>query len=188
MFETAIGWCGIAWGVRGIVGVQLPEAGERETRTRMLRRYHGAREDVPPAVTQHVIDGMVALLRGEPVDFSSVALDLDGVPAFHRRVYEVVRTIATGATLTYGEIARQLDAPGTAQTVGHALGKNPVPIIVPCHRVLAAGGKSGGFSAPGGVATKLRMLAIERAGHVTPAAGQPAPDQLELGPLGVSSR
>ena len=108
------------------------------------------------------IDDIVALTRGERRDLSLIALDMEGVPDFNRRVYEVARTIAPGTTLTYGAIAKELGAPD-ARGVGEALGQNPIPIIVPCHRVVAAGRKSGGFSAPGGVATKLRLLAIEGA-------------------------
>lgn len=163
LFDTAIGSCAIAWGGRGILGVQLPEGDETRTRARMRRRFPTTRETSPPADVRRAIDGIVALLSGEAVDFSAVALDMERVPAFHRRVYEVARTIGCGATLTYGEIAKRLGVPAEAREVGEALGRNPFPIIVPCHRVLAAGGKLGGFSAPGGVGTKLRLLAIEGA-------------------------
>ena len=164
LFDTAIGSCAIAWSGRGVVGVQLPEGTEAKTRARMRRRYSGAHETSPPTDVQRVVDGIVALLRGEAVDFSTVALDMDRVPEFHRRVYAVARTIACGATLTYGEITKRLGAPGeAAPDVGQALGRNPFPIIVPCHRVLAAGGKLGGFSARGGVTTKFRLLSIEGA-------------------------
>jgi methylated-DNA-[protein]-cysteine S-methyltransferase len=163
LFDTAIGSCAIAWGERGLLGVQLPEADATRTRARMRRRFPGARETTPPAQAQRAIDGIVALIGGEAVDFSGVALDMEQLSAFPRRVYEVVRTIPCGATLTYGEIAKRLGAPAEARDVGEAMGRNPFPIIVPCHRVLAAGGKLGGFSAPGGVATKRRLLAIEGA-------------------------
>ena len=163
LFDTVIGRCGIAWGARGITGVQLPEASEARTRARLLRRYPHAREAPPPADVRRVIDGIVSLLRGEARDLSAAALDMDGVPEFDRRVYEVARDIAPGATLSYGEIAARLGERGLARDVGQALGRNPFPIIVPCHRVLAAGGKAGGFSANGGVTTKLRLLTIERA-------------------------
>jgi methylated-DNA-[protein]-cysteine S-methyltransferase len=109
------------------------------------------------------IDGIVALLAGEGADLSAIALDLEGVPAFNRRVYAIARTIPPGRTLTYGEIAARLDAPDEARAVGQALGENPFPPVVPCHRVVAAGHKTGGFSANGGVDTKLRLLAIEGA-------------------------
>jgi methylated-DNA-[protein]-cysteine S-methyltransferase len=143
--------------------VQLPEGDAARTRTRMRRRFPSARESSPPAQVQHAIDSVVALIAGAAIDFSGVALDMERVPAFHRRVYEVARTISCGATLTYGDIAKRLGVPAEAREVGEALGRNPFPIIVPCHRVLAAGGKLGGFSARGGVATKRRLLAIEGA-------------------------
>jgi methylated-DNA-[protein]-cysteine S-methyltransferase len=112
---------------------------------------------------QDAIEGIISLLRGERHDLSAIALDMDGLPSFDRRVYEVARTIAPGATLSYGEISARLGARDLAREVGQALGRNPFPIIVPCHRVLAAGGKAGGFSANGGITTKLRLLTIERA-------------------------
>jgi methylated-DNA-[protein]-cysteine S-methyltransferase len=163
LFDTAIGACGIAWRERGLVGVQLPEASEARTRARLRRRFPDVRESPPPPSVQRAIEGMVALLRGEAIDLSGVALDMAGVPPFDRRVYEVARTIPAGATLAYGDIAARLGAPGEARAVGQALGQNPFPLVVPCHRVLAAGGKVGGFSANGGIATKLRLLSIERA-------------------------
>jgi methylated-DNA-[protein]-cysteine S-methyltransferase len=163
LFDTGIGRCGIAWSDRGIAAVQLPEASELKTRARLLRRCPGARDARPPADVQCAIDGIVALLRGEASDLTAVALDMDDVGSLARRVYEIARTIVPGATLTYGEIAARLGDRGLARDVGQALGQNPFPLIVPCHRVLAAGGKVGGFSANGGVATKLRLLSIEGA-------------------------
>ena len=161
LFDTAIGRCGIAWGGQGVVAVHLPEAHELKTRARLLKRCPDAGEASPPPDVQRAIDGIVALLRGEAVDFSTVALDLADVELFERSVYEIARTIAPGATMTYGEIATRLGDRSLARDVGQALGRNPFPLIVPCHRVLAAGGKVGGFSANGGVTTKLKMLAIE---------------------------
>jgi methylated-DNA-[protein]-cysteine S-methyltransferase len=163
LFETAIGPCGIAWGERGVVGVQLPERSEARTRARLRRRFPEAREAPPPPHVQCAIEGIAALLEGERRDLADVDLDMAGVPAFERGVYEVARAIAPGATLTYGEIAARLGAPGEARAVGEALGQNPFPLVVPCHRVLAANGRIGGFSANGGIATKLRLLSIERA-------------------------
>src|SRR5262245_51558543 len=147
LFETAIGACGIAWGGRGVVGVQLPEASEARTRARMRRRFPEAREASPPPEVQRAIEGIVALLGGEARDLSAIALDMAGVEAFARRVYEVARGIPPGATLTYGEIGARLGMQGDVRAVGEALGQNPFPLVVPCHRVLAAGGKVGGFSA-----------------------------------------
>lgn len=163
LFDTAIGRCGIAWGVGGVVAVQLPEAREPETRARLLQRFPDARESPPPPDVQRALDGIVSLLLGEASDLSAVALDMDRVPPFHRRVYEVARTIPMGATLSYGDLALRLGAPGSARAVGQALGRNPFAIVVPCHRVLAARGKVGGFSAAGGITTKLRLLSIEGA-------------------------
>lgn len=163
LFETAIGRCGIAWGRGGLVGVQLPEARERGTRDRLARRFPDARETAAPPEVQRAIEGITALLRGEKRDLSSVALDMDHLAPFQRRVYELARAIPAGSTLCYGEIAARLGAPGSARAVGQALGRNPFAIVVPCHRVLAAGGRVGGFSANGGITTKLRLLAIEGA-------------------------
>ena len=163
LFDTQIGPCGIAWGDRGVIAVQLPEGDEAKTRARLLRRCPHAREAAPPAAVQDAIEGIISLLRGERRDLSAIALDMDGLPSFDRRVYEVARTIAPGATLSYGEVSARLGARDLAREVGQALGRNPFPIIVPCHRVLAAGGKAGGFSANGGITTKLRLLTIERA-------------------------
>ncbi len=163
LFETAIGPCAIVWNARGIAGVQLPEADAEATRRRVLRRFTGAREAAPPADVQQTIDGITALLHGERRDLRDAKLDLAGAPEFNRRVYDIARTIPPGATLTYGEIAERLGDRMLAREVGVALGQNPIPLIVPCHRVLAAGGKAGGFSASGGVVTKLRLLTIEGA-------------------------
>jgi methylated-DNA-[protein]-cysteine S-methyltransferase len=163
LFDTPIGRCGIAWGERGILGVQLPEHGDAETRARLLRSCPGASEAPPPPAVRRAIEAILALLRGGAGDLSEIALDMAGVPPFHRRVYETARAIPPGATLSYGEMAARLGSPGAARAVGQALGRNPFPIIVPCHRVLAAGGRIGGFSANGGTATKLRLLALEGA-------------------------
>jgi methylated-DNA-[protein]-cysteine S-methyltransferase len=163
LFETAIGRCGIAWGPRGIVGIQLPEADELDTRARMRARFPDANDEAPPTEVQRAIDDIAGLLAGAPIDLSAVKLDMDRVPPFERRVYEAARAIPPGATLSYGEIAAHVGSPGAARAVGRALGRNPFVIVVPCHRVMAARGKVGGFSARGGPSTKLRLLAIERA-------------------------
>src|SRR5260370_6679011 len=147
LFDTDIGRCGIAWGARGIIGVQLPEAGEARTRARLARRYPHAREAPPPAEVRRVIDRIVSLLGGQASDLSAAALDMDGVPEFDRPVYRVALAIAPGATLSYGEIAARLGERGLARDGGQALGRNPFPIILPCHRVLAAGGNAGGVAA-----------------------------------------
>lgn len=163
LFDTAIGRCGIAWNGSRVAGVQLPEANELKTRARLARRCPLAREALPPPDVQHAVDGIVALLRGAASDLSTIVLDMEHLPEFDRRVYEVARAVPAGATVSYGEIAMRLGGRDLARDVGQALGRNPFPLIVPCHRVLAAGGKAGGFSANGGVTTKLRLLSIERA-------------------------
>jgi len=163
IFEAAIGTCAIVWSAAGIVGVQLPETTEIATRARLQRRFPDADETVPPPFVQRAIEAIVALLRGEARELRDVPLDLEGVPEFNKRVYDIARTIPPGRTMTYGEIAKALGDRLLARAVGQALGHNPVPLIVPCHRVVAASGKSGGFSAGGGVVTKLRLLTIEGA-------------------------
>jgi methylated-DNA-[protein]-cysteine S-methyltransferase len=168
LFDTAIGRCGIAWSPRGIVALQLPEATPAATRARLQRHCPEAIEAEPDGSVRDAIAAIVALLGGEPCDLASIDLDMSGVPEFHRRVYAIARAIPPGRTLTYGEIAARLGEPGAARAVGRALGRNPFAIIVPCHRVVAAGGKLGGFSANGGAATKRRILAIEGAGRDEP--------------------
>ena len=163
IFDTPIGACGVIWGERGITGVQLPMGSEEKTRNRIHQRNGDIPEGTPPEEVQHAIKGMVELLAGKPNALDDVVLDLDGVPEFNRGVYDIARKIPPGQTLTYGDIARKLGGVELSRDVGQALGRNPCPIVVPCHRVLAAGQKPGGFSANGGVVTKLRMLAIEGA-------------------------
>jgi methylated-DNA-[protein]-cysteine S-methyltransferase len=163
LFETTIGRCAIVWSERGISGVQFPEGSEQATRNRLQRRFPNAREAVAPPAVRHTIAEITALLAGERRDLSDAVLDCAAVPDFNRRVYDVARAIPPGSTLSYGEVAERLGDRGLAREVAQALGQNPFPIIVPCHRVMAAGGKTGGFSAPGGVRTKLKLLSIERA-------------------------
>jgi methylated-DNA-[protein]-cysteine S-methyltransferase len=163
LFDTAIGPCGIAWSERGVLAVRFAEGDEKKTREKLLRRVPGATEAAPTPAIQHAIDGVVALLRGELRDLRDIVIDDANVPEFNRKVYAVARQIPPGHTMTYGEIAERLGDKLLARDVGQALGENPTPIIMPCHRVLAAAGKTGGFSAPGGVATKLQLLSIENA-------------------------
>jgi methylated-DNA-[protein]-cysteine S-methyltransferase len=163
LFDTRIGLCAITWGPRGINGTQLPMGGEHKIRTRISQRHADATEAEPTPEVQEAIDRMTKLLAGEPDDLTDIALDLDGVPEFNRGVYAIARAIPPGKTVTYGDIARQLGGVQLSRDVGQALGRNPCPIVVPCHRVLAAGNKPGGFSANGGVVTKLKMLEIEGA-------------------------
>jgi methylated-DNA-[protein]-cysteine S-methyltransferase len=163
VFDTTIGRCGIAWGDFGVLSVQLAEAREIETRRRMLRQYPDARELRPPLNVELAIDGIVALLRGQPADFSDVTLDLHGVAPFNCRVYEFARSIPRGETLTFAEFAKRLGASGAAHAVGQAIGRNPFTIIVPCHRVLAAAGETDGTCMNGGVISKRRLLSLEGA-------------------------
>jgi methylated-DNA-[protein]-cysteine S-methyltransferase len=167
LFDTALGACGIGWTPLGVRAVQLPEGDPARTAARLLHWHPDLPAADPPAAIVTVIDDVRGLLDGAPVDLSDVTLDLTGVPAFDTRVYLAARAVLPGETVTYGELAARLGEPGAARAVGRALGRNPVPIIVPCHRVVAAGGRTGGFSARGGVHTKLRMLAIEGAGPAT---------------------
>src|ERR1700748_1280637 len=170
LFDTPLGRCGIAWNTHGIVGLQLPEASETATKAKLLDRIDEAEPASPPPAVQRAIDGIKALLRGNASDISSVTLDRSAVPQFHRRVYEAVRAIPPGASLSYGEVAAKAEAPGAARAVGQAMRRNPFSILVPCHRVFAAGGKIGGYSAHGGLATKLKLLSLEAAGAEGAAA------------------
>ena len=168
LFETTIGTCGIVWTGRGICGVQLPEKDTAATRARVHRRHPTAVEAVPSAEARRAIDGIVALLSGEKRDLTDIAIDDERQAEFNKRVYAIARRIQPGQTMTYGEIADQLGDKTLARAVGQAMGENPTPLIMPCHRILAAGGKTGGFSASGGVVTKLRLLTIEGAQSNTP--------------------
>lgn len=168
LFETAIGPCAIAWSGQGVVALQLPEADRETTRRRLLARRPDAIETEPPPAIAAVVQAVVALTLGEAVDLTGAPLDLADAPEFERRVWAICHAIPPGQTLTYGDIARRLGDVALSRAVGQALGANPIPIIVPCHRVLAADGRSGGFSGAGGVSTKLRLLNIERA-HTTSA-------------------
>lgn len=165
LFETSLGWCGVAWRDDGakpaVTAFQLPEASANLTETRLARDTAARRVRTPPPPIAALVRRVVRHVRGDAQDFRDIAIDLVGVDAFRRRVYEAARAIPAGETRTYGELARALGAPSAARAVGQALGKNPIALIVPCHRVLAAGGKPGGFSAHGGRATKARLLAAE---------------------------
>jgi methylated-DNA-[protein]-cysteine S-methyltransferase len=163
LFDTPIGVCGVVWGPDGILATQLPEEDAAATRARLLRRHPNATESAPDEVIARVIGDIVALLRGEPRALADAPLDMRAVPHFDQRVYEIARRVLPGQTVTYGGIATQLGDPVASRAVGQALGKNPYPIIVPCHRVLGANGRLGGFSANGGAETKRRMLIIEGA-------------------------
>jgi methylated-DNA-[protein]-cysteine S-methyltransferase len=163
VFDTAIGPCGVAWNARGLTGVQLPEADAAATEKRLVAKVGSAGAAEPPAWIAALIADIRRYLAGERVDFSAIAVDLAGVDEFRRRLYEALREVGFGRTTTYGELAKGLGSTDWegARDVGEAMGRNPMPLVVPCHRVLAAGGKFGGFSAYGGVMTKKKLLALE---------------------------
>lgn len=163
LFDTALGCCGVAWGEHGLRAVQLPEADAATARARLLRRAPGAVQGTPPLLAQQAIAGVGALLRGERVDLSLLVLDLRAVPELHARIYQIVRRIPCGSTRSYGQVAEELGDRQLARAVGQAMARNPFAPIVPCHRVLGAQGRPGGFSARGGLRTKLQLLMIERA-------------------------
>ncbi len=161
IFDTGLGRCGIAWGNLGILGVQLPEAREIETRRRLFQLYPDARELRPPENIAMAIEGIAALLRGGEADLSDVTLDMTGVPAFNQRVYQVARSIPRGETRTYGEVASALRASGAVYSVAQAISRNPFLIIVPCHRVLEEGRYADKISPNGGAISKRRLLSLE---------------------------
>jgi methylated-DNA-[protein]-cysteine S-methyltransferase len=177
VFETANGFCGVAWNDLGITRFQLPTKSAEATERMLRRRLPGAEPGAPTPEVAEVVVAAKRYFEGEKADFSGVTLDLDGQEAFFRQVYDAVRQLGWGQTTTYGSLAKELGAgPEAARDVGQAMARNPVPLIIPCHRVLAAGGKVGGFSAPGGSATKLRMLELEGV-HL----GPPPPAQVSFG-------
>jgi methylated-DNA-[protein]-cysteine S-methyltransferase len=163
LFPTVIGPCALVWRGEAVIGAALPGASEAGTRAQIVRRFPDAEEAEPSTAIVEAIERIVRLLAGEAIDLSDIPVDLSAADAFERKVYAAALGIKRGEVRTYGDLATAIGAPGAARAVGVALGRNPIPIIVPCHRVLAADGKSGGFSAPGGTATKFRILAIEGA-------------------------
>jgi methylated-DNA-[protein]-cysteine S-methyltransferase len=163
IFDTAIGRCALIWRGGLLVGAALPEASEAELQRSIERRFSSCVQAGPPPPIRAAMEAVVRLLSGEKEDLTGFELALGGLPGFDRSVLEEIRRIPCGETRTYGEVATMLGQPGAARAVGRALGRNPIPIIIPCHRVLAASGRSGGFSAPGGASTKLRILEIEGA-------------------------
>ncbi len=184
LFATAVGECALAWSDAGLTGVWLPEERPGDLRRKLARRFAGARTAQPPVAIAAAIDAIIRLLRGARVDLGDVTLDLTAIDAFRRRVYAVARTIAPGRVLSYGEVAHRVGSDATARAVGQALGANPFPVVVPCHRVVAAAGALGGFSAPGGVAVKRRLLAIEDARVDGPPDLFDAPSTLAAEPRG----
>jgi len=177
VFETSSGFCGIGWSEAGVTRFVLPTASAGAAKRSLLRRLPGAAAGAPPRDVLQAVAAVKQYFQGAEVDFSDVGLDLEGQDEFFKEIYAATRRVGWGHTTTYGALAKALDAgPEAARDVGQAMARNPVPLIIPCHRVLAAGGKVGGFSAPGGSATKVRMLELEGV-HVPP----PPPAQLSLG-------
>ena len=161
LFDTALGTVGVAWSERGLTRLQLPESTRAATERRLRGRSADASAGEPPPRVGQAMRAVERYLAGKRVDFSKVDLDLAGVGDFHRQIYEAARGVGWGETVTYGELARRVGSPGAARAVGQAMGRNPIPLIIPCHRVLASGRKIGGFSAFGGAVTKTRLLALE---------------------------
>jgi methylated-DNA-[protein]-cysteine S-methyltransferase len=162
VFETAAGFCGIAWNDVGITRFQLPAKSAEATERLVRRRLPSAEPGEPPPTVAAAIAAAQRYFAGEETDFSGFTLDLDEQLPFFRQIYVAARRVGWGRTTTYGTLAKELGAgPESARDVGQAMAENPVALIIPCHRVLAAGGKVGGFSAPGGAAAKIRMLELE---------------------------
>lgn len=177
VFETAGGYCGIAWSDAGITRFQLPTHSAGATERNLLRRVPEAVPGTPRVEIDEAVAAVKRYFAGETVDFSHFVLDLGDQDDFFRQIYNTARQVGWGETTTYGTLARQLGAgPEAARDIGQAMAKNPVALLIPCHRVLAAGGKVGGFSAPGGSAAKIRMLELEGV-HV----GPPPPAQRSFG-------
>lgn len=162
LFETDAGVCGLGWNGRGLAQVQLPEANAADTEARLARRSGGTRTDTPPAPIADLTARMRAYFGGAETDFRDTVLDYAGLSDFNARVYRLLRETLWGQATSYGALASAAGEPGAARAIGAAMGANPWPLIVPCHRVLAANGKIGGFSAHGGRGTKRRMLQLER--------------------------
>ncbi|MCF6369316.1 methylated-DNA--[protein]-cysteine S-methyltransferase [Rhizobium halophilum] len=172
VFETPAGFCAIAWSNGGVSRFQLPTKSAEATERLMLRRLPQASSGSPAPEVSRVIGAVCRYFGGIPIEFSDLALDIADQDAFFRGIYSALRRVGWGKTTTYGDLAKELGAgPEAARRVGQAMANNPVPLIIPCHRVLAAGGKFGGFSASGGLETKMRMLELEgvRLGPTDPA-------------------
>jgi methylated-DNA-[protein]-cysteine S-methyltransferase len=160
LVATDFGPVGLAWTARGLIGLQLPEPDGAISLARLLRRREAAETEAPKWL-QPTVNRLQRYFTGAQVDLSHSPIDFDGVPAFFRLLYFEMLEIGWGETVSYGELARRVGSPGAARAVGQAMSHNAIPVIIPCHRVLASGQRSGGFSASGGVGTKLRLLELE---------------------------
>jgi methylated-DNA-[protein]-cysteine S-methyltransferase len=173
VFDTAMGFCAIAWSDAGVTRFQLPVKSAEAAERLMRRRALGSEPGAPPEDIAAVVEAAKRYFQGEEVEFSQVRLDLAGVDAFFVEIYAVLRRVGWGRTTTYGLLASEVGAAReAARDVGEAMARNPAPLIIPCHRVLAAGGRIGGFSAPGGSTTKIRMLGLEGVRVQPPAPAQ----------------
>lgn len=170
LFDTAIGVCAVVWRGQGLVGTALPDRDAAALRARLIRHWPDAAEAEPQGPVAQAVAAIRALMVDGRTDLTGIALDETGLTDFLRRVYAATRAVPPGQTRTYGQIAAAAGAPGEARAVGQAMGRNPWPIVVPCHRVMGADGRLTGFSAPGGVETKLKLLSIEQA-RLTDAPG-----------------
>lgn len=172
VLETVIGFMGFAWSDKGLIRLCLPERSREAVERRLFRHGGVSSATGQPQWVVELIASIKAYAAGEDIDFSGVPVDLDGVDDFRLAIYDAARKLGFGETTTYGELAKRAGHSGLARETGAALGANPVPLVIPCHRILAAGGKIGGFSAPGGSATKERMLAMEGVRVGPPPAAQ----------------
>jgi len=176
VLETVIGFMGIAWSEKGLIRLCLPERSHESVERRLMRHAGVSASTAQPPWVVELIASIKAYAAGEDVDFSNVPVDLDGVDDFRLAIYDAARKLSYGETTTYGELAKRAGHAGLPSETGAALGANPVPLVIPCHRILAAGGKIGGFSAPGGSVTKEKMLAMEGV-----RVGPPPPAQVSFG-------
>jgi methylated-DNA-[protein]-cysteine S-methyltransferase len=161
IFSSSFGLCGLAWSEKGVTAFQLPEGEKRALEARMRKGARQERRGEPPQMAECAVKKLQRFFDGEKIDFSDLSLDLDACRPFDKAVYHAALSVRWGETATYGDLARKIGSPNAARAVGYALSKNPIAIIVPCHRIVAAGAKIGGFSAHGGVALKERLLRLE---------------------------
>jgi len=163
LFETQLGWCGLAWNEPEslLILLQLPEATPALTEAKIVQNCRARKVSTPLSAISWVISRISRHLMGDLQDFLDIPIDIERMGLFAQYVYAAARTVQAGLTMTYGELAKAINRPKACRAVGQALGRNPLPLIIPCHRILAAGNRPGGFSAYGGPAIKAQLLAIE---------------------------